>query len=345
MPIISPPAVAFEPFDFDPCVRVAVRERTDTAGSGMAAVSCRHTHLFRLTAEFHTHFQERKLRISDKEFKFLRDFIHDQSGIYVEDFKKYLFESRLSPLAKKEGCPSFGAFYDKLVKASRFSRIFKDTINAMTTNETFWFRDARLYEVLGKHILPECTRRHDAANGPEVKIWSAACATGQEPYSIAMFLKDFFGEHRHSEASWEKTAIVATDISSKMITHAKIGWYDRLAMERGLTDDYLARYFHQEKGGWVIDDAIRKKVRFETFNLKDPVVGLSGPFDIVFLRNVAIYFPDDFKRDLFERIFRVMRPGGFLFLGNGETITVSSVRFEPQNKDGVLYYRCQNSGR
>ncbi len=282
------------------------------------------------------------LRIKVEEFKLLRDFIEMECGVLLGDEKAYLIENRLSKLVVKSGCRTFGEFYLRLRNAPRTDELRASVVDAITTHETLWFRDQHPFKILEACVLPEFQNAIKAGKRAGMKIWSAACATGQEPYSIAMTVLDFCLRSGHKEDFCHRLAnILATDVSAAVLSVAESGRYDSNAMTRGLSPAYLDRYFRKEDNAWILDPQIKKMVTFRQFNLKDPVAGIIGPFDIIFLRNVIIYFSESFKKVLLARVASLLNPGGYLFLGTGETVGGYSGAFDLLEHEGTIFYRIK----
>lgn len=282
-----------------------------------------------------------ELAISDREFELLRDFIHAEYGVFLGKEKVYLVENRLVHLVRQTGSRSYGEFYLKLKQTLPEDGIRKQTIDAITTHETSWFRDRHPFVILEQKLLPELfAELQNKQRGP-LKIWSAACSTGQEPYSIALTAADFFHKRQCPQGCAKQVAVLATDVSTASLATAQDGRYDQKNVERGIPWTFLNGYFSKREGQWEIAETIKQMVTFRPFNLKDPLNGLGGPFDIIFLRNVLIYFSDNFKKDLFARIVRVLRPGGWLLLGTGETTSAYTDAFDIVDHQGTLYYRLK----
>ncbi|HYO26210.1 MAG TPA: protein-glutamate O-methyltransferase CheR, partial [Lacipirellulaceae bacterium] len=229
----------------------------------------------------------------------------DLCGIYLDESKGYLIETRLADLAQRAGCSSY-ADLARRVRRGDDVRLQRELVDAITTNETLFFRDMSPFEAMRHKAIPELI--DSKANTPypkRLRIWSAACSTGQEPYSIAMLLHDMLPD----PTTWD-IRIVGTDISDEAIARASRGWYAPHESARGLPPEYLARYFREEQGGWRVSDPIRACVCFERRNLLESFASL-GKFDIVLCRNVAIYFTPAARSDLFHRVAAAMNPGGY----------------------------------
>lgn len=281
------------------------------------------------------------LTIQPQEFALLRRHIESLCGISLGDDKAYLVESRLSSLVQQAGCSSFGEFYRKLQSGSRVNGLREAVLDAIVTNETLWFRDRQPFRILENTLLPMLKQEIDAGQRDRIAIWSAACATGQEPYSIAMTVRDFFVRCGFESECARMVCITATDVSRTSLDKAKQGTYSDTVMRRGMMPGYMHRYFEKHDDQWHIDSRIRDMVSFQQYNLKETPHPTLGSFDVVFLRNAIIYFSDPFKRELFEKTARLMRPRGHLFLGTGETISGYTDTFEMvEDPDGV-YYRVR----
>lgn len=281
------------------------------------------------------------LRITKQEFILLRDLIEKQCGITLGDGKVYLVESRLSNLVKEIGGKCFGDLYQKLTNSSQSKYLLGAMVDAITTNETLWFRDQYPYKILSEKILPQLKDEIVQGKRSRIEIWSCACSTGQEPYSIAMSALDFYKHINHEEDCYRQVNILASDISQKALFKAKTGEYETTAMDRGLSPEQTGRFFKKGNKDWIIADNIKKLVTFKEVNLKYLNPGLGGPFDIIFLRNVIIYFSDSFKKTLFDHITRLLSPKGYLFLGAGETVSGYTEAFEVIPYKGAIYYRLK----
>lgn len=280
------------------------------------------------------------MKINPSEFELLRRYIEMQCGITVSEDKQYLIETRLTRLVAESGAQSFGEFYH-LVEKSGNAALRDKIVDAMTTNETLWFRDSSPYHALREKILRDFSAQNKGSSLAKLRIWSAACSTGQEPYSMAMIVDDFCRSPFSNLMQPEQAEIVATDISPSALFVAMAGRYDRISMRRGFVDEwepYKNRYFTTDGAISVVNERIRSRVKFSRFNLQNSFSGL-GKFHVIFLRNVAIYFSAEFKRALFEKLFQSLHPGGYLVLGTAETTSGYSKRFEAENFGKAVLYR------
>ncbi len=268
------------------------------------------------------------LRITEPEYILMKQYIEEHCGIHLEKDKEYLIESRLSDLAHFHGCLSFQEFHFK-ARTDRSGKLRDQIVDAMTTNETSWFRDKSLWEYLEEMEVPKLLNR--AQETGVVRIWSAAASTGQEPYSLLMLLNDA-AHARRNPALLDRIEILATDISTTALATATAGCYDAIAMNRGLSDEKRARYFTQAEGIWRFDENLKNRVRFKRFNLQNPFI-FPQSFDLILCRYVSIYFAESFKRSLFTKLGSVLRPGGVLILGATESLREYSDRFD------ISYYK------
>ncbi|KMQ52980.1 Chemotaxis protein methyltransferase CheR [Chitinispirillum alkaliphilum] len=267
----------------------------------------------------------------------MRDYIEKYCGISIKEEKVYLLETRLGSLMTESGCSNFRQFHRKAVDGSD-GKLREKIIDAMTTNETLWFRDSSPFVILDDVLLKEFHEQVRSGKKSKIRIWSAACSTGQEPYSIAMTIHDYI--KAHSGISSDKFEIVATDISPTVLFTAMAGRYDGFAISRGLPGAMLDRYFTQSGNVWIIKDQIKRMVQFKKLNLQDNFSTIGKP-DLIFCRNVLIYFSEEFKKNILRRMASLLRPGGYLFLGASESINNYSAEYEMHRHSRGLYYRVR----
>ncbi|SPF38215.1 Chemotaxis protein methyltransferase 1 [Syntrophobacter sp. SbD1] len=281
-------------------------------------------------------------RLTELEFKLLRDLIYEHCGIFLTDNKAYLIESRLANLLEESRSSTFGEFYLKAKNSTQAGQLCMQMVDAITTNETSWFRDQYPYHVLRERILPEYDREIVEGKRKRINIWSAACSTGQEPYSTAITVLDFYSVLNKDSTCRNWVHILATDISPTSLAVANEGKYDAASINRGLQQKHLDRYFKQNTNYWKIDDRVKAMISFKTCNLKSSV--MAEKYDIIFLRNVMIYFSDSLKRELLNRMAELLAPNGYLFLGTGETTGGYTTRFEMVGFQKAIYYRKKSTG-
>ena len=262
------------------------------------------------------------------EYDYLRKLLKDRSGLVLAADKQYLVESRLLPVARKVGAGTLSELVQKL-KSTGAEPLAVDVIEAMTTNETFFFRDKIPFDHFRETIMPALRAAREAQR--RVRIWCAACSTGQEPYSLAICLK----EMSQQIAGW-RIEIISTDISQEVLEKAKAGIYSQFEVQRGLPIQLLVKYFTQVGEMWQIAPDIRAMVQYRTLNLLQDFSQL-GTFDVVFCRNVLIYFDQERKIDILGRLARVMEPDGYLVLGAAETVVGLTDTFKPVPDRRALY--------
>ena len=264
------------------------------------------------------------------DFEYMRALIQDASGISLSPDKVYLLETRLEPLARREGLRSLKELIERL-RSSAPGPLHQEVVHAMATHETLFFRDHHPFECLRYEVLPRLIEQRKDER--QLSIWCAACSSGQEPYSVAMLIDSQFPEIR----AWN-LRIIASDMSPKILERARSGTYTIAEVNRGLPAQLLVRYFFQREQRWVLRDEIRGMVTFEQMNLDRTWLGLPR-FDLVFMRNVLIYFEVPTKRAILERVEHVLRPDGYLFLGGAETTLNLSDRFERADFERSICYR------
>ena len=278
---------------------------------------------------------------TDVECKLLRELIENESGIVVTYDKAYLLETRLESMLRQQQCASYTEFHQKL-QSQQNKDLLNAVIDQMTTNETLWFRDSGPFETFKNQILPALAEKSQKMELLKpIRIWSAACSTGQEPYSLAMIIDEFCKNNLSYGLRSTDFVIIGTDICSNAIKKAQAGLYDGFAISRGLPDSYKQKYFtEQENNKWQISSEIMKMVQIQHFNLKNDYANL-GRFDAVFLRNVLIYFSDKFKADIIHRISLNLRPQGVLFVGATEIISAAAQDYTMETSDKSIFYRLK----
>lgn len=257
------------------------------------------------------------MTLTAQEFAFISGLVRRDAAIVLEAGKEYLVEARLLPLARQSGLPSVSEFVARAQQRPE-PEVHRKIVDALTTNETSFFRDGEPFKQLVDTVLPDLLVRR--ATTRSIKVWSAASSSGQEPYTIAMVLQD------NLPPGWSFD-IIGTDISTEMLTRAEAGQYTQLEVNRGLPAPLLVKHFERNGAHWQVASALRKNVSFRRLNLAAPFPSM-GPFDIVFIRNVLIYFDVQTKRTVLQRVAGTLRPDGWLFLGSAETTIGIDDRFE-----------------
>ena len=265
--------------------------------------------------------------INPDDFDFIAKLVYDRSGLVLTPDKSYLLESRLVPVARKHGLKGL----DDLARGlrARSAQLVADSVEAMTTNESLFFRDVKPFEQFRKVVLPRLLETRSAKRS--LRIWSAACSSGQEAYSLAMLLC----EEGTKLDGWN-IEIVGTDLSAQMVERARAGTYSQFEVQRGLPVQMLVKYFRQEGERWQIDGRLRAMVKYREFNLLSDLSPL-GTFDVIFCRNVLIYFDQATKARVLEQAARRLPPDGVLFLGGAETVLGVTDRFEPVPGERGIY--------
>jgi chemotaxis protein methyltransferase CheR len=271
--------------------------------------------------------------INKSEIDAVCDLVMDLCGVYLDSSKSYLIESRLSTIVEKNGCKSYRDLVNAVRRTSDLG-LKQDIVDAITTNETLFFRDDSPFKAFTNKALPEMIDSKQETPFPRrLRVWSAAASTGQEPYSIAMSMCELIPDVE----DWD-IQILGTDISDKAISKASRGRYDVSEVQRGMPQQFLDRYFQRNAEDWVVNDQIRSMVSFRKFNLMDSFATL-GQFDFIFCRNVAIYFTPDARKSLFERLTQNLCKQGYLFVGASEIINNLGSQFVPQNHCGAVFYQ------
>ena len=277
------------------------------------------------------------LKISSDEIKLITKYIYEISGIYLDESKKYLLETRLNSIAEEQGCNSYQDFLKK-AKTDASKSIERKIIDAISTNETLFFRDSGPFQLLQHKIFPELIDARSSkmpSLKTNLKIWSAASSTGQELYSVAIVLQELLGD-----LSKYSIKLLGTDISDAAVSQASSGKFNKFEIERGLARDKLTKYFTMSGQTWKINDQIRAMANFRKFNLMMPFAGL-GKFDIILCRNVAIYFTLEDRKKLFNKIADVLEPDGYLIIGSTESLTGICPRFIPKRHLRSIFYQLK----
>ncbi len=270
---------------------------------------------------------------SNNEIAELITFIQKLCGVCLNESKLYLLETRLDDILKRHNIASYQELARRAASPGA-ARLRQEIIDAITTRETLFFRDESPFQALQHKVLPELIDLKQNTPFPRrIRIWSAACSTGQEPYSIAIVLRETIP----NVDAWD-VQILATDISQEAIAKASRGEYEPFEIQRGLSPRLLNQYFVNQGSSWRVRDELRWMIKFEQRNLLEPFVGL-GPFDIVFCRNVLIYFDKPTRKDVLLRICKVMPQHGYLFVGSSEYLGEFGPQFRPQHHCRAVYYR------
>lgn len=272
------------------------------------------------------------MNISREEFDYVRHLVHTHSGLMLDSGKEYLVESRLQPLARKEGFESVRNLIGRL-RNSVVEGLHHRVIEAMTTNETSFFRDLHPFESLRSSVIPEMIKLRGIRR--RLQIWSGACSTGQEPYSVAMLLREHFPEL----SAWSY-GITATDIATEIVARACGGRYGQHEVSRGLPAAYLVKYFQKRGPEWEIREELRGKVQFLVMNLTKPWPEMPQ-MDIILMRNVLIYFDIETKKQIFARLRQQIAPDGYLLLGAAETTLGIDNSFERIPGDNSGWFRVR----
>lgn len=268
------------------------------------------------------------IAISEHEFTALRDLIRERFGIYYDDSKQFLLQSRLQTRLLKCRLPNFAGYHHYLVASPEREGEWSELASVLSNNETYFFRERAQLDVLVTDVLDESMRA-----GTPLRVWSSACSTGEEPYTIAMMLKE---THRTTPSS---VVLRATDLSPRALERAATGFYRELSF-RATPPEVVQKYFRPFEGGFFINDEIKHMVEFSRLNLMDQrAVEAMGPFDAIFCRNVLIYFEKPTQKRVVEAFAQALRPGGFLFLGHAESIMRLTDRYDPVVNPKAIYYR------
>jgi chemotaxis protein methyltransferase CheR len=268
------------------------------------------------------------ISLADSTFRNLRDYIYDNSGIYITDTKKYLIENRLSRILQEKKLKSFEE-YLSLIKVSSNGNELTRLFDAITTNETYFFREEHQLNVFANTLIPKVLSQKKNAR---LRIWSAACSSGEEPYTLAIMLMEKFLSTRQFE-------IYATDISEGVLTSAKKAVYNSYAT-RNITEPHLKKYFSNSNNAHKLSDEVKKSVKFMKANLIDQktIKSLRG-MDIIFCRNVLIYFDEKSKQKAVSNLYDSLKPGGYLFIGSSESLHNVTRAFRPSIINKIIMYQ------
>ncbi len=257
--------------------------------------------------------------VSPESFRLLKDLLRRETGVVLDDGKEYLVRARLGPVARREGLGSIEKLAE-LVRDRPQAPLSRRVLEALMTTETSFFRDVHPFSSLKERIIPELIERR--ASMRILRFWSAACSTGQEAYSLAVLVREYFPHL----TGWQ-VRILASDVSGSVLERARAGRYSQMEINRGVPTHLLVRYFRRDGLEWQVADAVREMVDFREINLAEPLPDLP-PMDVVFLRNVLIYFDEPLRRTVLERVGRLLRPDGYLFVGGAETMMAYPDLFE-----------------
>ena len=267
--------------------------------------------------------------MTPNDMEFMAQMLKRRSGLIITADKQYLLESRLTPVARANGLPDVTAVIAKLRAGDE--PLTRTVVEAMTTNESFFFRDKTPFDHFEKVILPALLKSR--ASAKRIRIWCSAASSGQEPYSLAMILK----EKAALLAGW-RVEILGTDLSTEILARANAGLYSQFEVQRGLPIQLLMKYFKKEGDQWRVTDDIRSAVQYRPLNLLDPFTGL-GTFDVVYCRNVLIYFDEPTKRNVLTRVAQLLPADGYLLLGAAETVVGVTEVFAPLDNARGLYVK------
>lgn len=270
------------------------------------------------------------MAIAQQNYEHVRQVLYNRAAIVLNGDKLYLVESRLLPIAKRAGVANVDALVER-IRLMPTSPWVQEIIDAMTTNETSFNRDVIPFQILRNQVLPELIERRKVPK--TLRLWSAGCSSGQEPYSLAMLWQESFTHY----SDWQ-FRVFATDISNQMLERAKSGIFSDVEVKRGLSPHSLNRFFRPVNGQWQIDPNLKNLIEFRFLNLIDAWPA-TLKMDIVFLRNVLVYFDLETKQSIFKRLRNVLAPDGYLFLGGAETTLMIDDAFERVSAEGGSFYR------
>lgn len=313
-----------------------IAKKLAEAKAALSTVNNKTASVMRTDADGRTSLIKDSQEVTDVQYRRFAAFIEEKSGIVLGAGKQYLVNSRLSSLLSKFHIQTVDELINRAMEETPNNKIQEEVIDAMTTNETLWFRDTYPYTALENTILPELAKR---AKYP-VRIWSAACSSGQEPYSIAMIVQEQLGKMLHVDP--KQTQIIGTDLSPEMLTTCRLGQYDVHALSRGLSAERKAKFFKpcHKPNMMQIDPRVKSMVEFRPMNLLGSYA-LMGKFDVIFCRNVLIYFSNEVKADILRKLTMCLNPGGYLILGSTETLVGVSDKYEMMRCNPGIIYRLK----
>ena len=265
--------------------------------------------------------------IHSDNYRFLQEHVYSEAGIVLEEDKHYLFESRLTPIVRQLGLGSINDLC-ALLRATRATEVNRQVVEAMTTNETYFFRDPAQYDAIRSALLPRL--KEERRDTKRLRFWSAAASTGQEAYSLAMILLE------DGLSDWN-IQILGTDFSSQVLERARSGKYKQIEVNRGMPAALLVKHFRRSGLDWQLSEPVRRMTRFEPIDLRKSMRAL-GPFDLVFCRNVMIYFDAETKKKIMKELHGTLFRGGWLLLGGAETAFGVEEWFERQPVGGATAY-------
>lgn len=276
--------------------------------------------------------------LSTKAFAQFQQYIEEQCGIAIGDEKAYLIESRLTKLLIEAKLNTFEELYTMLSK-KKDPKLSEKVIDAITTNETLWFRDKTPWQVIETILMPEYVEII-RKTGRRVRIWSAAASSGQEAYSTIISIDQYLKRHAIKDISLKDFEVIGTDISGPILEIARAGRYDPISIMRGLDPRFKDIYFNNEGRVWTVKDDYKQHVRFQQFNLQHSFLPF-GKFDLIFCRYVMIYFSQQFKREMTDKLAKAMKPSGVLFIGNSEIFPEYKTHFESRQYQKGVYYQIK----
>ncbi len=281
--------------------------------------------------------------LKEQEFEYIRDYIHDQSGMFLDDTKTYLIRQRVGGILKQFDVSSFKELVVKMKFGLNFSQK-EILISAITTNETFFFRDNHPFETFYTYLMPKLlsVTENQGINGLEKKknIWCAGCSTGQEPYSLAILINEYIKNKSLIKKAGNYINITATDIDIVAIAYAKKGLYTRIELDRGLSKSRQNTYFTKEKDNWKIKTELTEMINFYQLSLLKNISGIFfGKFDVIFARNVLIYFNEKTRNEIINQFFRILNSDGYLILGSSENLYGYNELFVSENVGNTILYK------